>query len=70
MSLASMMSGRIGSLTGNVLLPVLLDFGCVLPFGTLAFALLCKFIILLLLVITLIHIKSNRKIKKKKKPKR
>ncbi|XP_052743698.1 synaptic vesicle glycoprotein 2B [Bicyclus anynana] len=31
-----MMWGRIGSLVGNVLFPILLDFGCVVPFYSLA----------------------------------
>ncbi|XP_045452633.1 synaptic vesicle glycoprotein 2A-like [Melitaea cinxia] len=44
-----MTTGRIGTLVGNVIFPVLLDIGCVVPFftmaGTMAFVTLLSFVI-------------------------
>lgn len=41
-----MTTGRIGTLVGNVIFPVLLDIGCVVPFFTMAGTMACEYYVI------------------------
>lgn len=38
-----MVTGRIGTLAGNIAFPILLDMGCAIPFFSMAGTMICEY---------------------------